>query len=466
VKRLDVAASTDRGQVRERNEDAMLAGETVFAVADGMGGHLAGDVAAATALEPVRALDGRVFPDAATAQAALLDAILAANAAVVRKAADEPGLRGMGTTLTATIVEGRRLHVGHVGDSRAYLIRDGEMTQLTRDHTLVAHLIEEGQITEEEAASHPHRSIITRAIGVDVDLEIDTLTIDLQDGDEVILCSDGLTGPVDDEQIRDVLVAEEDVIAAAEALVELANEHGGPDNITVVLLRYEADPAEQRSIPPTVIRTDRERSDGEGDWAETMGRLGTLARPKRGAPPRPGDESRGLGRIQRTVTVVIVIAGLLVAAALGGRWLLSRSYYVGISDGTVAIYNGVPASLGPLELSWVTEETDVSTLEIPPWYVRNLREGIPAADLADARRIVANAPRTDDDEEPTEPPDEGVWREVRRLPDGQRDAIGLRYGADLSYRDAAAALGCSEAAARQRVRAGLESLRARLEVTR
>ncbi len=407
MKRLEAAAKTDRGRVRERNEDAMLAGETVFAVADGMGGHLAGDVAATTALEPVRALDGRVFPDAATARAALLDAILAANAAVVSKAADEPGLRGMGTTLTATIVEGRRLHVGHVGDSRAYLVRDGEMTQLTRDHTLVAHLIEEGQITEEEAASHPHRSIITRAIGVDVDLEIDTLTIDLQDDDEVILCSDGLTGPVNDDEIRAVLLEQDDVDAAAEALVDLANEHGGADNITVVLLRYEADPAEQRSAPPAVIRTDPSDVDRDGDWVETMGRLGTLARPKRGAPPGPAHEPRRTGRIQRTVTVLLVVLGLLAAAGFGGRWLLARSYYVGIDDGSVAIYNGIPASVGPLELSWVTEETDVSALEIPPWYVRNLHEGIPAADLDDARRIVANAPRVEDGEpeDPATPAD-------------------------------------------------------------
>lgn len=414
MKRLEAAAKTDRGRVRERNEDAMLAGETVFAVADGMGGHLAGDVAAATALEPVRALDGRVFADAATAQAALLDAILAANAAVVSKAADEPGLRGMGTTLTATIVEGRRLHVGHVGDSRAYLVRDGQMTQLTRDHTLVAHLIEEGQITEEEAASHPHRSIVTRAIGVDVDLEIDTLTIDLQDDDEVILCSDGLTGPVDDDEIRAVLLEEDDVDAAAEALVDLANEHGGPDNITVVLLRYEADPAEQRSAP-AVIRTDPSDGDRDGDWAETMGRLGTLARPKRGAPPGPAHEPRrGPGRIQRMLTVLLVILGLVAAAGFGGRWLLARSYYVGISDGSVAIYNGIPASIGPLELSWVTEETDVSTLEVPPWYVRNLHEGIPAADLDDARRIVANAPRVEDEE-----PDDG---DADDDPDGEDTA--------------------------------------------
>jgi PPM family protein phosphatase len=404
------AAVTDRGQTRERNEDAMLSGEAVFAVADGMGGHLAGDVAAATALLPIEALDGRVFADGASARAALLDAILAANAAVVRKAADEPGLRGMGTTLTATIVEGRRLHVGHVGDSRAYLIRDGAMTQLTRDHTLVAHLVEKGQITEEEAAKHPHRSIVTRAIGVDVDIEIDTMTIELEDGDEILICSDGLTGPVEDGEILDTLIENEDVEDAAHALIDLANAHGGPDNITVVLLRYETDEPPAESAGPALIRPDRDR-DEQPDWAEAMGRLGSFSRPKEPPGPPPGDTEERSGRWQRALAIALVIAGLLAVSFVGGRWLLARSYYVGTTNGEVAIYHGVPGSVGPVETSWIAERTGVGTDEIAPWYVRNLRDGVPAADLVDARRIVANAPRADapeEDDPADEPGDDDV----------------------------------------------------------
>lgn len=393
-RRLDSAAVTDRGQSRERNEDAMLTGEAVFAVADGMGGHLAGDVAATTALLPIEALDGRVFADAASARAALLDAILAANAAVVRKAADEPGLRGMGTTLTATIVEGRRLHVGHVGDSRAYLIRDGAMTQLTRDHTLVAHLVEKGQITQEEAAKHPHRSIVTRAIGVDVDIEIDTMTIELEDGDEILICSDGLTGPVEDGEILDTLIDNDDVEDAAQALVDLANEQGGPDNITVVLLRYETDEPPAERAGPAVIRPDRDR-DEQPDWAEAMGRLGSFSTPRESPGPAPAETEDRSGRWPRVLAIVLVIAGLVVASFIGGRWLLSRSYYVGTTNGEVAIYHGVPGGLGPIETSWIAERTGVETDDIAPWYVRNLRDGVPAADIADARRIVANAPRAD-----------------------------------------------------------------------
>lgn len=419
-RQLTTAAVTDTGRSRERNEDAMIAGEAVFAVADGMGGHLAGDVAAATALLPVEALDGRVYPDAASARAALLDAILAANAAVVRKAADDPGLRGMGTTLTATIVEGRRLHVGHVGDSRAYLIRDGALTQLTRDHTLVAHLIEKGQITEEEAATHPHRSIVTRAIGVDVDIDVDTLTIELEDGDEVLLCSDGLTGPLSDEEILQTLLDNADVEEAAQALVDLANDHGGPDNITVVLLRYESDePRDGDHDPrtPAVIRPDREASESP-DWAEAMGRLGRFSRgdERRSSAAAPEEPRTGPPRWQRVLVVLLVVVGLVAVSFLGARWLLSRSYYVGTTNAEVAIYQGVPGSFGPIELSWVAERTGVETDEIAPWYLRNLREGVPAADLTDARRIVANAPRrddpasedgTEDDEAPDDdPPDE------------------------------------------------------------
>lgn len=406
--RLETAAATHRGRMRSRNEDAYFAGESTFAVADGMGGHLAGDVASATALLPFEGLDGRVFADAPSAQAALLDAILAANAAVVRKAAGEPTLYGMGTTLTAAIVEGRRLHVGHVGDSRAYLLRDGELLQVTRDHTLVARLIEEGQITEEEAAVHPQRSIITRAVGVDVDLEVDTMTVELQDGDQVLICSDGLTGPVDDETIADALRGGADVRGAVGGLIDLANAAGGPDNITVVLVRYhETDVAEAAASPAAagtaaVIRSRPADTPADPDWARQLGRYG--------AGRRAGEEDRGEGDgVARRVLIWSVVGLILLAlAGLGARWLLSRSFFVGTDEGRVAIYHGVPASLGPVELHWVAERTDVPVEDVASWYRPRLDDGIAAADLVDARRIVANAPRDDgaspDGVEPTPAP--------------------------------------------------------------
>ncbi|HEX2028566.1 MAG TPA: Stp1/IreP family PP2C-type Ser/Thr phosphatase [Nitriliruptorales bacterium] len=391
MRRLEIAAASDVGRMRTRNEDAYHAGDGVFAVADGMGGHLAGDVASATALLPVRSLDGKVFADAASAQAALLDAILAANAAVVRKAADEPTLHGMGTTLTATIVEGRRLHVGHVGDSRAYLVREGQIAQLTRDHTLVAHLIEEGQITREEAAIHPQRSIVTRAIGVDVDLDVDTLTIELHDRDEVLLCSDGLTGPVSDTAILETLTTERSIDRAVQRLIELANANGGPDNITVVLLRYhEDDPGRDGDgqTATTVIRPDADAGGRDHDWAGALGRMGAVGGRLRGHTE--ADEDTTGRRARRVATAVAVLLGLLALVVAVGWWLLSRSYFVGLDDRRVAVYHGVPASLGPVELAWLAETTDVGVSDVPRWKVEDLENGIAAADLADARRIVDN----------------------------------------------------------------------------
>jgi PPM family protein phosphatase len=221
--RVEAAGATDTGQVRPANEDAYLVGDSVFAVADGMGGHLAGEVASATALEPIRELDGKVFSEAADAVTALREAVVAANDRVSQMAADEPSYRGMGTTLTATMLEGPRLHVAHVGDSRAYLLRDGAFSQLTDDHTLVQHLIDEGQITREEAAHHPQRSIITRAIGVSREVDVDSMTLDLEAGDQVLLCSDGLTGVVSDEDIASELTHDAAAESALQRLIDLAN---------------------------------------------------------------------------------------------------------------------------------------------------------------------------------------------------------------------------------------------------
>jgi PPM family protein phosphatase len=237
--RLSSFAGTDVGRARSGNEDSYFCGRTVLAVADGLGGHQGGEVASAAAAEPLAALDGREFADPAEAAEALTAAIREANAAILDRAAGDPGLWGMGTTVTAAALAGERhLQLAHVGDSRAYLLRDGSLEQLTTDHTVVAELVRRGRLTPAQAAIHPERSILTRAVGLDPRVPVDTPDpLELQDGDQVLLCSDGLTEPVDDDQIAQLLSAEPDGNAACQALIDAANAAGGPDNITVVLLR-------------------------------------------------------------------------------------------------------------------------------------------------------------------------------------------------------------------------------------
>ncbi len=435
MRRITAAGATDVGRVREANEDAYLVADSVFAVADGMGGHLAGEVASVTSLEPIETLDSRVFADAGEAVKALREAVVAANATVSRMAEDEPSYRGMGTTLTAVMVEGRRLHVAHVGDSRAYLMRDQRFSQLTDDHTLVQHLVDEGQISREEAASHPQRSIVTRAIGVSPEVDVDSMTLDLEPGDQVLLCSDGLTGVLDDEVIAAQLRDRREVEETLQGLVDAALDGGGPDNVTVILLRYESSsPGAAGSAGgagsgegagsvdgagvghPDGDGTDELRGTGhgpatvaistrddhpDGDWAGRLGSYGSpggqgssVATAERDGE-RPG-KRRWLGRGLAVVLALALIAALVIG---GGRFLLARNYFVGLDEGQVVIYQGLAASLGPIELARVAETTDLSIDDAPAYFEESLDEGIAAADLSDARRIVDNGPWLDSDDD-------------------------------------------------------------------
>jgi serine/threonine protein phosphatase PrpC len=237
--RLSSFAGTDVGRARSGNEDSYFCGRTVFAVADGLGGHQGGEVASAAAVEPLAALDGREFAGPGEAAEALAAAIREGNAAILDRAAGDPGLWGMGTTVTAAALAAERhLQLAHVGDSRAYLLRDGSLAQLTTDHTVVGELVRRGRLTPEQAAVHPERSILTRAVGLDPRVPVDTPDpLELHDGDQVLLCSDGLTEAVDDDRIAELLSAAADGDAACRSLIDAANAAGGPDNITVVLLR-------------------------------------------------------------------------------------------------------------------------------------------------------------------------------------------------------------------------------------
>src|SRR6476659_9183711 len=249
--RIVSGASTDTGQVRDGNEDSYLVDRRLelFAVADGMGGHRAGEIASATALDGLKL--------AVTEGTPVADAVGRANTAVWDKAAGDTELAGMGTTLTAAIFDQGALTIAHVGDSRAYLLRGDRLERLTTDHSLVEELIRDGKLTEEQAAVHPQRSIITRALGVDSSVEVDVYSLVLQGGDRVIICSDGLTSMVRPAAIGEILREHADPTAAANALVDAANAAGGEDNITVVVLDAIAEAKDP--LPSSVAAAIRPR---------------------------------------------------------------------------------------------------------------------------------------------------------------------------------------------------------------
>ncbi|MGQ0825688.1 MAG: Stp1/IreP family PP2C-type Ser/Thr phosphatase [Actinomycetota bacterium] len=326
--KLEVGSFSDVGRLREGNEDALLVDERLmlFAVADGMGGHVGGEVASWTAIEAVRAGIANGRP--------VNDAIASANDAVRERAATDPALAGMGTTMTAIVVAGgRQLLVGHVGDSRAYVLHDDTLRRITEDHSLVEELVREGRITEEQAESHPRRAIITRALGIDPEVEIDLFTVEVDAGDRVLICSDGLTGMVRDRDVERVLRAESDPQRAAEILVDAANTAGGEDNVTAVVLHVvEVDDSavpdpELLAIPdPAIPAVSQPPPDVAAE------------------PPTPSREA--LGRRIRGVALVVVPLVLVLAIAIGVLgWYARRSYYVGLDDGEVVLFQGVPGGV-------------------------------------------------------------------------------------------------------------------------
>jgi len=349
------ASLTDVGKVREANEDACFAGAHVFAVADGLGGHRAGEVASTLALESIATLDGL---DARRASERLGDAVRKANRSVSDRASQNDSMKGMGTTMTVVALDGYTAHLAHVGDSRCYLIRGDSITRLSRDHTLVARMVDEGKITSEQADQHPQRSILTRALGAERDVEVDEARFSLIGGDRLLLCSDGLTGVLSDEEIQRVAASGSDLAEICARLVSEANARGGPDNITVVLVDVEG---------------------ASGDRAAPVGR----ARTRRTSPSFQRHHISA-----RPFVWVAIVATLIVGGLVAVRTVTNRSYYVGIKDGKVAIFQGVPVDVGGVSLSHVQEPTVIPTESVAPYYIERLLQGVRATSLQDARRIV------------------------------------------------------------------------------
>jgi serine/threonine protein phosphatase PrpC len=360
-----VGARSDIGRERGRNEDAYLIREPLFAVADGMGGHRGGDVASSLAME---ILEG----DAATP---LVETIKQANQRVLQRSASDRELRGMGTTLTAVVAEDARAHVAHVGDSRAYLLRDGNLQQLTEDHTLVQRMVREGKITPEEAHTHPQRSILTRALGVEEDLSVDELTLDMHPGDRLLLCTDGLTSMVGREQIQEILEREKAPQAACDKLIDAANRAGGDDNITVIVLEF--------------YEGDGPKGEADAQAPAATERPGLLESPAAAAQAKSEPQPRRPVRWGKVALWAAVAVAVLAGALVGGRLYIDRQWYVGDSNGFVAVYNGIPVELLGFELSYVQVTTELSTAEaeqLQPW--RGISDGITAGSLEDAQRIV------------------------------------------------------------------------------
>jgi protein phosphatase len=290
---------------------------------------------------------------------------------------------GMGTTLVALIEDGDVIHLANVGDSRAYLLRQGELSQVTVDHSLVQELVDEGRLRPEDAERHPQRSIITRALGINPEVEFDLFTYKLRPGDRLLLCSDGLSDVVEPAEIRNVLLRVRDGQKAAERLVEVANEHGGPDNITVIVVEPDEGPREDPNPTGELGGALAIAPEPAGDLAGA-GR----SRAARAAEHRATRSHRRVQRILVALIVLVVIAAVLVA----GRQFLFSRYWVGFDGDSVAVFRGVPGDVAGLRLSELVEHSLVTRAQVPPGYAARLDDGVSADSLAAARRIANCAP--------------------------------------------------------------------------
>jgi PPM family protein phosphatase len=380
LRAADSIWKTDTGRARAENEDNAYARPPLYVVADGMGGAQAGEVASALAVEEFRqglGADG-------TAEQRLTERVQAANRRIYETAHEKLEHEGMGTTLTAVYLDDTNLAVAHVGDSRAYIFRGGELVRLTHDHSLVEELIRRGKLTPEQAAAHPQRSIITRALGIEPEVEVDTWTYPMRAGDIVLLCSDGLTSMIDEPRIAAVLAEQPDLNAAGERLIADANAAGGRDNITVVLFRLEdvgagpppSEDATAVDLAPAIadVPDGRNGSGGDGNGGQVtrvQRAVPGAASAGRQVPPVPPPETtkpaptRRAPRLARTqsrpparrplpeerghslrfkLTAALVSFAIVLLLVGGGGYLATRQlYFIGTnSDGIVTLYDGLP----------------------------------------------------------------------------------------------------------------------------
>jgi protein phosphatase len=406
---LRSGSATDTGLVRSVNQDLAVETGTLFAVADGMGGHAGGEVAARLAVDTLT----RAFGTRPTG-AGLSEAVTEANRVVFEHSLDNPELRGMGTTLTAAALvnEDDRdvIALVNVGDSRSYRYHDGELSQITVDHSLAEEMVRSGELSEAEAAVHPHRHILTRALGVADDVSVDLWRIQPARGDRFVLCSDGLTNELDEPQIAEVLATVPDPQIAADLLVRAARTHGGSDNITVVVVDVVVGEVDEADMPAVAaVAADFQSALPDEDVAAPEPAVAPDRPDTEDVEILPGPEplkpklrdrwrarrkARRAARGRRLITVrvvlfVVILAAILYAAFFAVRWYDTNAYYVQASNNELMIYHGRIGG-GVLYKPVVVERTQVTTADVPPYTISQLQSGVQEDSLKAAQAYVAN----------------------------------------------------------------------------
>lgn len=392
------AARSDVGMVRSENQDSGYAGPRLLAMADGMGGHAGGDIASSTVIGALVDLDGEAL-GSSEASSALLQRISAANDQLADMAKAEPRLQGMGTTLIAILRSHNKLVLAHIGDSRAFLARDGKLTQITKDHSFVQSLVDEGRITEDEAIGHPQRSLVTRVLTGQQDDEPDVTVREARIGDRYLIASDGLTDYVAGDTIAELVLAGQPPGTTADRLVELALKAGAPDNVTIVigdvvdLTKGAAPPTQPQIVGAAATRTkgtrpipltpaakaaalSREAAGDADDDVEDV----TLA--------EEGPAS-GAGRWLRRVALLLVVLIVLGGGSYAAYTWSQRQYFVGAHNGNVAIYQGVTQDVGPISLSHVASESDIRVADLPDFYRTKVEDRVSTDTRKDAEALVS-----------------------------------------------------------------------------
>lgn len=383
------AARSDVGMVRKDNQDSGYAGPRLLVVADGMGGHAGGDIASSTVISEVVDLDSDAV-SAGEAPRRLGEALSRANSEIAGLIDATPELEGMGTTVTALMRSRNKLFLAHIGDSRAYLARGGRVTQITRDHSFVQTLIDEGRITEEEASTHPQRSVVTRVLtGTDGD-EPDIGAREAQVGDRYLLCSDGLSGFVAADTIAEIVSDGRSPAETADELVALALKAGAPDNVTVVVCDVvdgTNGPTQPQIVGAAELRHRRKRPVADSPAA----RAAALTRNEDDGVElaEEGEGSRG-GRWLKRLGALAVVLLLLGGIAYAGYAWTQQQYYIGEQDGRVTVYQGIANDLGPLTLSEPVDQTDIQVSDLPRFHQESVRQTISYDSREDAEERVTS----------------------------------------------------------------------------